>query len=123
MIVRTKDDLKGTRGEIRAKGWSSFRFLHTDDGMGVTLTDAVLEPGLDQIFWYKNHLESVYCNEGEGLLEDLTTGKTVINPGTLYALDKYDRHLPFLSFVDTPNEAIMPRGVAHDKTKATIVHG
>ncbi|HEY8225785.1 MAG TPA: ectoine synthase [Pyrinomonadaceae bacterium] len=93
MIVRTKDDLKGTKGEIRIKGWSTFRFLHTDDGMGVTLTDAILEAGLDQVFWYKNHLESVYCIEGEGLLEDLATGKTyVIKPGTLYALDKHDRH-------------------------------
>ena len=61
--------------------------------MGVTLTDAILEPGLDQVFWYKNHLESVYCIEGEGLLEDLETGSVyVIKPGTLYALDKHDRH-------------------------------
>ena len=93
MIVRTKESLKGTKGEIRTPGWSSCRFLHTDDGMGVTLTDAILEPGLDQVFWYKNHLEAVYCIEGEGMLEDLETGRTyVINPGTLYALDQHDRH-------------------------------
>lgn len=61
--------------------------------MGVTLTDAILESGLDQVFWYKNHLEAVYCLEGEGTVEDLTTGKIyVIEPGTLYALDKHDRH-------------------------------
>lgn len=61
--------------------------------MGVTLTDAILEPGLDQVFWYKNHLESVYCLEGEGALEDLATGRVhAVRPGTLYALDKHDRH-------------------------------
>ena len=61
--------------------------------MGVTVTDAVLEAGLDQIWWYKNHLESVYCLEGEGTLEDLGTGKRYeIRPGTLYALDKHERH-------------------------------
>jgi L-ectoine synthase len=61
--------------------------------MGVTLTDAVLEAGLDQVWWYTNHLETVYCLEGEGVLEDLVTGKPYeIRPGTLYALDKHDRH-------------------------------
>jgi L-ectoine synthase len=61
--------------------------------MGVTLTDAVLEAGLDQVWWYKNHLEAVYCLEGEGVLEDLVTGKSYeIRPGTLYALDKHERH-------------------------------
>jgi L-ectoine synthase len=61
--------------------------------MGVTLTDAILEPGLDQAWWYRNHLEAVYCLEGEGTLEDLSTGQVhVIKPGTLYALDKHDRH-------------------------------
>lgn len=57
------------------------------------LTDAILEEGLDQVFWYKEHLESVYCLGGEGTLEDLATGQTYnIKPGTLYALDKHDRH-------------------------------
>jgi L-ectoine synthase len=93
MIVRTKEDLKGTKGEMRTENWSSCRFLHKEDGMGVTLTDATLEPGLDQVFWYKNHLEAVYCLEGEGTLEDLATGRIYrIKPGTLYALDKHDRH-------------------------------
>ena len=61
--------------------------------MGVTLTDAILNPGLNQVFWYKNHLEAVYCLEGEGMLEDLTNGESyVIKPGTIYALDKHERH-------------------------------
>ena len=93
MIVRTKENLKGTKGEVQTGNWSSCRFLHKQDGMGVTLTDAILEPGLDQVFWYKNHLEAVYCLEGEGTLEDLATDKSyLIKPGTLYALDKNDRH-------------------------------
>jgi L-ectoine synthase len=93
MIVWTKEDLKGTKGDVRTENWSSRRFLHKQDGMGVTLTDAILESGLDQVFWYKNHLEAVYCLEGEGTLEDLATGRSyLIKPGTLYALDKHDRH-------------------------------
>ena len=84
MIIRTKEDLKGTEGEIGTRDWSSLRFLHEEDGMGVTFTDAILEAGLDQVFWYKNHLETVYCIDGEGLLEDLATGMVYsITPGTL----------------------------------------
>jgi pimeloyl-ACP methyl ester carboxylesterase len=33
------------------------------------------------------------------------------------------RLVPFLSFSDTPNEAIMPRGMIDDQTKAPKVHG
>jgi len=93
MIVKTKEDLKGTKGEIVTETWSSFRLLHDEDDMGVTITDAILEAGLDHVFWYQNHLEAVYCLEGEGILEDLTTSKRYeIRPGTLYALNKHDRH-------------------------------
>jgi L-ectoine synthase len=93
MFVRTLDDLVPGKGVIRTPFWSSHRLLHKDDGMGVTLTDATLEPGLDQIWWYKHHLETVYCLEGEGILEDLVSGRRYqIKPGTLYALDKHDRH-------------------------------
>ena len=93
MFVRTLDDLAPGKGEIRTASWSSHRLLHRDDGMGVTLTEAVLEAGLDQVWWYKNHLEAVYCLEGEGVLEDLVTGKSYeIKAGTLYALDKHERH-------------------------------
>jgi len=46
MIVRTRDELKGTKGDVRAEGWSSSRFLHREEGMGVTITDAILQEGL-----------------------------------------------------------------------------
>jgi L-ectoine synthase len=93
MIVRTRGDITGTKGEVRTENWSSCRFLHKQDGMGLTLTDAILEPGLDEVFWYKNHLETVYCLEGQGTLEDLTTGHTyAVKAGTMYALNKHDRH-------------------------------
>ena len=93
MIVKTIDDVRGTKGEVKTEMWSSYRLLHQEDGMGVTLTDAILEPGLHRAWWYKNHLEAVYCLEGEATLEDLATGEIhVIKPGTLYALDTHDRH-------------------------------
>lgn len=93
MIVRTLADLKGTKGDVRTKSWSSLRFLHHEDGMGFTFTDTVLEAGMDQVIEYTNHLEACYCLEGEGSIEDLATGRVYeITPGTLYALNHHDRH-------------------------------
>jgi L-ectoine synthase len=93
MIVKTAHDLRGTIAEVKTESWSSLRLLHEEDGMGATMTDVILEPGLHRPWWYRNHLEAVYCLEGEGTLEDLATGtKYAIKPDTLYALDKHDRH-------------------------------
>lgn len=93
MIVRRAADLNGSEVDVHGPGWSSLRLLVAGDRMGFTITDVVLEPGMDQVLWYKNHLEACYCLEGEAELEDLSTGTThEIEPGTLYALDQHDRH-------------------------------
>ena len=93
MIVKTRDDVIGTKGEARGDGWWSLRLLHEEDGMGVTLTDSILEPGFDMVLWQKNHLEACYCLEGEGTVEELDSGVThEIKPGTLYAMNDHDRH-------------------------------
>ncbi|MEE9196175.1 MAG: ectoine synthase [Alphaproteobacteria bacterium] len=93
MIVKTKEDVMGTKGEARGNKWRSLRLLHKEDGMGVTLTDTILEPGFEMDLWQKNHLEACYCIEGEGTVEELENGKThEVKPGTLYAMNEHDRH-------------------------------
>lgn len=93
MIVKTLDDVRGTKGDMHTKNWSSVRFLHAEDGMGYSVTDTHLLPGCDLVIEYKNHLEACYCIEGEASIEDLKTGKLhKLTPGTIYALDKHDRH-------------------------------
>ncbi len=93
MIVRTREDVKGTKGDRRTEQWSTLRFLHQEDGMGFTFTDTTIEPGADMVMCYKNHLEACYCIEGEGTIEELETGTVhALTPGTIYALDKHDRH-------------------------------
>lgn len=43
---------------------------------------------------YQNHLESIYCISGEGEVESLDENKVYpIKPGTLYILDKLDKHI------------------------------
>jgi L-ectoine synthase len=93
MIVKSVRDVAGTKGDKAGDKWRSLRLLHRDDGMGVTLTDTVLDPGFDMVIWQKNHFEACYCLEGEGTVEQLDGGTVHdIRPGTLYAMDKHDRH-------------------------------
>ncbi len=93
MIVRTLEDLKGTSGDVRTAHWWSRRLLLREHAMGFTVTDTVLNAGIDQVMWYKNHLEACYCIEGDGTIEELSTGTThEVRAGTLYALARHDRH-------------------------------
>ncbi len=93
MIVKTLEDVLGTKGEAHGNKWHSMRLLHAEDGMGVTLTDSILEAGFEMTLWQKNHFEACYCLEGRGTVEELDTGKQHdIRPGTLYAMNNHDRH-------------------------------
>ncbi len=93
MIVKTREDVIGTKGEASGDRWYSLRLLHKEDGMGVTLTDSILEPGFEMALWQKNHFEACYCLEGEGTVEELDSGTVHdIRPGTLYAMNAHDRH-------------------------------
>lgn len=93
MIVRTRDDVVGTKGDKHGDRWHSLRLLHVEDGMGVTLTDTVLDAGFDMVLWQKHHFEACYCLEGEGVVEELDSGRIhALRPGTLYAMNAHDRH-------------------------------
>ena len=94
MIVRTVEDLK-THGSYREKPgvWSSARYLLRRDGMGFTLTETTVAAGSSQTMEYKNHVEANLVIEGEGDVTDLATGRVHrLKRGTMYALDRHDRH-------------------------------
>lgn len=94
MIVKNLDQLIGTSAEVDTDGWTSRRFILEKDGMGYSVHDTLIKNGAELEMEYRNHLETVYCVEGEGEITDLATGEThPIRPGTLYALDAHDRHV------------------------------
>lgn len=93
MIVRDIEDLRGTERDVRTPNWASVRLLLKGDGMGFSLHETTIFPGTETLIWYANHLEAVYCIEGEGEIETLDDGKIhAIRPGVVYALDRHDRH-------------------------------
>lgn len=95
MIVRTINDIEGTDREVFAENnnWVSKRFLTQEENMGFSLHETIIFANTETLIWYKYHLEAVYCVEGEGEIETTADGKIYpIKPGTMYALDKHDRH-------------------------------
>jgi L-ectoine synthase len=93
MIVRSFDELAGTDRDVAGEGWRSRRLLLRADGMGYSLHDTTVEAGGRLELEYRNHLEACYCIEGEAEVTDLATGERHrLAPGTVYALDKHDRH-------------------------------
>lgn len=94
MIVRTLDAIIDTDADVKAPTWRSRRLLLARDAMGFSLHDTLIAAGTSTTMEYVHHLEAVYCIAGEGSIEDLDT-KVVhaIAPGTMYALDRHDRHV------------------------------
>jgi L-ectoine synthase len=94
MIVRTLEDVKerGDYGENPGV-WTSSRYLVRDDGVGFTMTQTTCSAGQTQELEYKNHIEANLIIEGEATLTDVGTGEVYeLGPGSMYALDKHDRH-------------------------------
>lgn len=65
MIVKTRHDVVGTMGDVHGNKWRSLRLFHKEDGMGVTITDSILEPGFQMDLWQKNRFEACFCLEGK----------------------------------------------------------
>ena len=94
MIVRTLEEALKSDRKVQSKNWDSVRLLLKDDNMGFSFHITTLYAGTETRMHYKNHLESVYCMEGEAEIETLADGKKYeIKPGTIYILDQHDEHI------------------------------
>jgi L-ectoine synthase len=94
MIVRELQKASQSDRRVVADNWESTRLLLKADGMGFSFHVTTIYAGTATKMWYQNHLEAVYCISGNGQVESLEDGTVhPITPGTLYALDKHDRHV------------------------------
>ncbi|AHH96463.1 ectoine synthase [Kutzneria viridogrisea] len=93
MIVRSLDEIDGTERDVVTPNWRSKRIILAGDGVGFSVHETLLKAGTVNDFWYANHVEAVFCVEGEGELTDKETGQTYqLRPGTLYLLNGHERH-------------------------------
>lgn len=93
MIVRDMKDIVGTENEVSTSTWTSRRVLLKKDGMGFSFHETIIFPGTETHIWYKNHLEAVFCIEGDGEIETVADGKVYkLGPGIVYALNDNDEH-------------------------------
>lgn len=94
MIVRNLTQAEASERRIVSEGWESTRLLLKNDKVGFSFHITTIYQGAELHLHYQNHFESVYCMSGAGEIEDINTGQIYpITPGTLYVLDKHDKHI------------------------------
>lgn len=93
MFVRTLAELIGTERDVDWGNGLSRRFVLERDGLGFALMETTVRAGSESHQQYRNHLEACYCIEGRGEIEDSDGNVWALEPGTLYALDKHDKHV------------------------------
>jgi L-ectoine synthase len=95
VIVRSISEIEGSDRDVRSASgtWRSKRIILAKEGVGFSLHETVLYAGTETSMWYANHIEAVYCVEGEAELTNDETGeKHMIRPGTMYLLDGHEKH-------------------------------
>ncbi|MFK7941242.1 MAG: ectoine synthase [Roseovarius sp.] len=94
MIVKHLSDIINTDAHVVGDVFESRRILLAQDGLGYSFHDTVIKAGTTQHMEYKNHIESNYCIEGQGEVENVATGEVwPMSPGTMYVLDQHDAHI------------------------------
>lgn len=89
--------------EVEGAGWNSKRLVLSDSRLGYSLHDTTMFAGTHITMHYTNHIESVYCIEGEAEVINEETGeKFTLRPGVIYILDNNDRHT-FLAITQVRN--------------------
>jgi len=94
MIVRKLADAEQQGRVIKSEGWDSTRLLLKDDGAGFSFHITTIYKDAELHLHYQNHIDSVYCISGKGDIKDIATCELhPIAPGTIYILDKNDKHI------------------------------
>lgn len=93
MLVTNLNDLNDTERDIKSETWRSRRMVLAREGVGFSFHDTVIYAGTTSTFHYANHIEAVYCVQGEGTLTNEETGEVhEIKDGTMYLLDGHEKH-------------------------------
>ncbi|QVN15274.1 ectoine synthase [Burkholderia sp. LAS2] len=92
MFVRNLSDVEKNGLLVEWGSGMSHRLLTEKDCMGYGVCHTVARAGTESLLQYRNHLEACYCIAGEREVEDMDGNVFPIRPGTLYVLDRHERH-------------------------------
>ena len=94
MLVRHLDELKAEGGtKVIASGADSVRYIVAADNAGFSVSDVRATGPTEATLHYKHHTEACVVIEGEGTIEDLTTGEVhPLKPGSIYVLYPGERN-------------------------------
>lgn len=94
MFVKTLEEVIGTEDHAKGEAFESRRLLLARDDLGYSFHDTIVKAGTVQLLEYKDHIETNYCIEGKGEVENETTGEVwPLEPGVMYVLDQNDPHI------------------------------
>lgn len=93
MRILTIKEIEGTERDVDFTGGNSQRLVLESDGLGFAFMKTNIKKGGPYHWHYPDHLEACYCLSGKGILRSLDTGEEfIIEPETIYMLDKHDNH-------------------------------
>lgn len=117
-----RHSLDGTARHVRSSAYETRRFLLAEDGLDVTVTDILLQPGVPVDYGYDHHVEIAYCIDGDATIREHGTDQEQrVGPGTMWIAERGDRfsfvaHAPTrLICVFTPPFAGHETGFAGDQ--------
>lgn len=93
MLIRHLDQVSATERDVHGPGWRSRRLVVAEDGLKYSFHLTTLEEGAVLEFEYRRHRETVFCVEGEGVIEDLSAGRVErLSAGSLYSAGVGEPH-------------------------------
>lgn len=93
MLVTHLEDFHGTERDVKAETWRSRRMVLARENVGFSFHDTVIYAGTTSTFHYQNHVEAVYCVQGEGTLTNEENGEVhQVTDGMMYLLDGHEKH-------------------------------
>ena len=92
MIVRSLDGVAQTEHFVDYGNGTSHRLLTSADEMGFTACHTVVNACTESHSQYSDHSEACYCIARSGGIGVADGTVYPIKVGTIYALDKHDRH-------------------------------
>lgn len=92
MIVRALQEIENTERDVCWGNSRSRRSCSSATGWAIVSPTPSWRREPKSLLEYKNHMEACYCIEGEGEIESEHKNVYPLRPGTMYALDRHDKH-------------------------------